>query len=113
MFITYIAYMYTYPMHFYTYYIYICIHILYTYTGTGKTATVLASLAALQREPDCPSFQFIEINCLRLQTPADACKYLFMMPSMCIYIYMLCYIVYMYCKYHCYINEVLYTLSIC
>jgi Cdc6-like AAA superfamily ATPase len=46
--------------------------------GTGKTATVLATVNELRKEAseagarDIPEFNFIEINCLRLQTPAAA-----------------------------------------
>jgi Cdc6-like AAA superfamily ATPase len=46
--------------------------------GTGKTATVLASVNQLRREVEAgtlPEFSFIEINCLRLKSPLDACKY--------------------------------------
>ena len=50
--------------------------------GTGKTATVLSSISALKNENrksltggPTLDFDFIEINCLRLQSPADACKY--------------------------------------
>jgi hypothetical protein len=38
---------------------------------------VLATVAALQKEVKIgkfPYFEFVEINCLRLQTPGDACK---------------------------------------
>ena len=45
--------------------------------GTGKTATVLATINSLKKEAergDLPEFSFIEINCLRLKSPADACK---------------------------------------
>lgn len=43
--------------------------------GTGKTATVLATISALKKEASenkFPRFDFVEINCLRLATPADA-----------------------------------------
>jgi Cdc6-like AAA superfamily ATPase len=46
--------------------------------GTGKTATVLSVMAALRKEcidgSGLPEFNFIEINCLKLQSPNDACK---------------------------------------
>lgn len=45
--------------------------------GTGKTATVLATINALRKEVaagQLPDFSFIEINCLRLKSPSDACK---------------------------------------
>lgn len=46
--------------------------------GTGKTATVLASIEALQRQEvekgTLEDFDFLEINCLRLQSPQEACK---------------------------------------
>lgn len=44
--------------------------------GTGKTATVLATINALRKDVtagNLPDFSFIEINCLRLKSPADAC----------------------------------------
>ena len=43
--------------------------------GTGKTATVLTSINTLKAEMesnDIPDFTFIEINCLRLQSPLEA-----------------------------------------
>jgi len=43
--------------------------------GTGKTATVLATINELRIEADqgrIPHFDFVEINCLRLQAPAQA-----------------------------------------
>jgi len=43
--------------------------------GVGKTATIKASIAALKKEvstKNVPAFEFVEINCLQLQTPADA-----------------------------------------
>lgn len=43
--------------------------------GVGKTATIKASIAALKKEVNAkliPDFEFVEINCLQLQTPADA-----------------------------------------
>ena len=43
--------------------------------GTGKTATVLATINELRIEADqglIPHFDFVEINCLRLQSPAQA-----------------------------------------
>lgn len=43
--------------------------------GTGKTATVLASIASLKKDVKnglLDDFDFIEINCLRLHTAADA-----------------------------------------
>jgi hypothetical protein len=43
--------------------------------GTGKTATVLATINELRIEADqelVPHFDFVEINCLRLQAPAQA-----------------------------------------
>ena len=46
-------------------------------TGTGKTATVLASINKLRSEVAAgtlPDFAFIEINCLRLKGPTDACE---------------------------------------
>jgi Cdc6-like AAA superfamily ATPase len=46
-------------------------------SGTGKTATVVASLKSLLREVKAgtiPEFDAIEINCLRLHSPADACE---------------------------------------
>jgi origin recognition complex subunit 1 len=47
--------------------------------GTGKTATVSSVIASLKNECSdmslpLPEFQYIEINCLRLQSPNDACK---------------------------------------
>ncbi len=45
--------------------------------GTGKTATVLSCIDALLDEATdgkLPLFEFVEINCLRLHSPADACK---------------------------------------
>jgi Cdc6-like AAA superfamily ATPase len=45
--------------------------------GTGKTATVLASINQLRTEVAAGKlneFSFIEINCLRLKSPYDACK---------------------------------------
>lgn len=48
--------------------------------GTGKTATVSSIIASLKNEctksihkESLPEFQYIEINCLRLQSPSDAC----------------------------------------
>ena len=46
-------------------------------SGTGKTATVLATINALRKDVTAgklPDFSFIEINCLRLKSPADACE---------------------------------------
>ena len=46
--------------------------------GTGKTATVLSCINALRKETESkliPEFDFIEINCLRLKSPIDACKF--------------------------------------
>ena len=43
--------------------------------GTGKTATVLATVNELKKEVEqgkLPDFNFLEINCLRLQAPAQA-----------------------------------------
>jgi len=43
--------------------------------GTGKTATIKATVRALEKEAErkeIPHFQFVEINCLKLQSPADA-----------------------------------------
>jgi Cdc6-like AAA superfamily ATPase len=43
--------------------------------GTGKTATVLATVQELKAEAEkglLPDFDFLEINCLRLQSPAQA-----------------------------------------
>jgi hypothetical protein len=43
--------------------------------GTGKTATVIASMRSLlveARRQQIPMFNYCEINCLRLHTPADA-----------------------------------------
>ena len=43
--------------------------------GTGKTATVLATVQELRKEAsrgDIPAFDFVEINCLRLQSPQEA-----------------------------------------
>jgi origin recognition complex subunit 1 len=43
--------------------------------GTGKTATVLATVQELRKEAakgDIPEFDFVEINCLRLQAPSEA-----------------------------------------
>lgn len=43
--------------------------------GTGKTATVLATVQELRKEAskgDIPEFDFVEINCLRLQSPQEA-----------------------------------------
>ena len=43
--------------------------------GTGKTATVLATINELRDEAVkglLPAFNFVEINCLRLQSPAQA-----------------------------------------
>ena len=45
--------------------------------GTGKTATVLATINELKAEAEqvpslLPAFDFLEINCLRLQSPAQA-----------------------------------------
>jgi Tfp pilus assembly pilus retraction ATPase PilT len=45
--------------------------------GTGKTATVLSCINSLRKEAEnrqIPEFDFIEINCLRLKAPVDACK---------------------------------------
>jgi Cdc6-like AAA superfamily ATPase len=45
--------------------------------GTGKTATVLACIQSLERlmqVGQLPSFVFLEINCLRMRNPTDACK---------------------------------------
>jgi hypothetical protein len=45
--------------------------------GTGKTATVLSCINSLRTEVEnntLPDFTFIEINCLRLKSPADACE---------------------------------------
>jgi hypothetical protein len=47
------------------------------FAGTGKTATVLASINQLRSEVAAGKlneFSFIEINCLRLKSPHDACK---------------------------------------
>lgn len=47
--------------------------------GTGKTATILRSIKSLQEKSssgELPEFEFVEINCLRLQTPSDACKWI-------------------------------------
>ena len=49
-------------------------------SGTGKTATVLATINALRKDVTAgklPDFSFIEINCLRLKSPADACECIF------------------------------------
>ena len=43
--------------------------------GTGKTATIKATVRALEKEAgrkEIPQFLFVEINCLKLQSPADA-----------------------------------------
>jgi hypothetical protein len=45
--------------------------------GTGKTATVLSCINRLRKEAEngnLPEFDFLEINCLRLKHPNDACK---------------------------------------
>lgn len=45
--------------------------------GTGKTATVLSCIDSLEDEVaqgELPAFEFLEINCLRLHTPSDACR---------------------------------------
>lgn len=45
--------------------------------GTGKTATLLSVINNLRKEVEVgtlDNFSFIEINCLRLKSPADACK---------------------------------------
>ena len=45
--------------------------------GTGKTATVLSCINNLRKEVEdgtLENFSFIEINCLRLKSPADSCK---------------------------------------
>lgn len=50
------------------------IHI-FSSIGTGKTATVLSTINALQKEAkqgQLPAFSFIEINCLQLRCPIDA-----------------------------------------
>lgn len=47
--------------------------------GTGKTATVMSCINALRSEAaqgKLNGFNFIEINCLRLKTPIDVCKWL-------------------------------------
>lgn len=47
--------------------------------GTGKTATLKATVRTLEKEAErqlIPHFQFVEINCLKLQTPADAYTFL-------------------------------------
>jgi len=54
-------------------------HVLccYPLAGTGKTATVLASVKHLRSDVEqglLRDFAFIEINCLRLKSPSDACK---------------------------------------
>ena len=59
-----------------TYALFSCIS-RYDVVGTGKTATVIAVITALQKEAESgkiPSFHFVEINCLRLKNPTDACK---------------------------------------
>ena len=53
---------------------------MYLGIGTGKTATILSVVKALQKETEegkLAPFEFVEINCLRLQTPSDACEFLF------------------------------------
>lgn len=45
--------------------------------GTGKTATVISCISSLRKSVEAgslPEFDFVEINCLRLKSPADACK---------------------------------------
>jgi ATP-dependent Clp protease ATP-binding subunit ClpA len=52
--------------------------------GTGKTATVLASINSLRKQVEAqtlPEFNFIEINCLRLKSPSDACGCSFLLYS--------------------------------
>lgn len=47
--------------------------------GTGKTATLKACVRSLEKEAEAgtlPAFQFVEINCLKLQSPADAYTFL-------------------------------------
>lgn len=47
--------------------------------GTGKTATLKATVRSLEKEAErgeIPVFQFVEINCLKLQAPVDAYTYL-------------------------------------
>ena len=47
--------------------------------GTGKTATLKATVRSLEKEAErgeIPAFQFVEINCLKLQAPVDAYTYL-------------------------------------
>jgi hypothetical protein len=54
--------------------------------GTGKTATVVASINALRKEVAAgtlPDFSYIEINCLHLKSPMDACKWNCIKPSNC------------------------------
>lgn len=47
--------------------------------GTGKTATVKSTISYLMKQSkksnEIPVFEFVEINCLRLSNPMDACKY--------------------------------------
>lgn len=51
--------------------------LLFVLAGTGKTATVIAVITALQKQAESgviPAFHFVEINCLRLKNPTDACE---------------------------------------
>jgi hypothetical protein len=45
--------------------------------GTGKTSTVKSTISYLMKQSKAkkiPEFEFVEINCLRLSNPMDACK---------------------------------------
>lgn len=57
--------------------------------GTGKTATVLSCIDTLEDEAaqgKVPAFEFLEINCLRLHTPSDACKFVFCFLLVCLFV---------------------------
>ena len=81
--------------------------------GSGKTATVSSVISSLKKEccngSGLPEFQYIEINCLRLQSPNDACTFYFLYIS-CIY-FMHVYLIYMHVRFIFYISAV-YTIDI-
>lgn len=54
--------------------------------GTGKTATVLETMRCLRRKAQAgqlPSFQFVEINSLRLPSPQHAYTHLYEVSCLC------------------------------
>ena len=55
--------------------------------GSGKSCTVASAVAALMQDASIPKFKCLEINCLRLRTPIDACKIYIYQIYLCIAVY--------------------------